>query len=797
MSVALAVLVAFSVPVRALRRTKSVAKVPASTAILQDPGDDDDLLSFGELAMFLQSLGDHLDPGAEETSSMIEVLGTYQVAGQILTVRELDPISVRTSRITTCGQGVLYSTRTDGTLWVNLTNGMGSWTKVIAGTPGTKIACDRRHLYALHTNSLLYHANIRSDGQLNTINPADPTVTQVWSISFGGTALGVPAGTDEIAGGMGNIYALVFDSATRVGALYSSQLSNATSPPGYTQGSAGSWVQLASNLGTNLVTGAGSRAMFTAATTSLGYRKTNRAFGANPDDTLYYNDWLLDGGNSWTQFPNAGQAILSIAADDSNRMYALTQKGLGKRLVRFSFVEGNCTDHLDNDSNGQIDEEDANCRVRLAKTWCQNHTGSYCIDRIQSSANGYSHALVTCNSGGQPPTIQSGRCSKGRPGGHDFLTPARANNEPFGSGHYCNVIKPDGSWDFAYQGSTPCAMLLSRHPGATVVRAGIYSTNALNNVHVRCSNGNWTPPEGVGTAPLAAAHAAVGHTKNRCVFTVSPKAMRVFNAPFPTSVWGDPLFGGRGYRVGHVFDHVPECVVGDPGCPCPDQDCPVPLAPFGNGDTGETAWLDNNGRKVTTSQKNQNAYDYIINEGTPLRSLGYGTVVSSRYRNLAPLLTGGTTYQGEIYIRYDVGSDPVYAETFIAYYAHVGRHVVVTGQTVGPGQLIGYSGTTGASSDPHLHFGLIRLSNTNGRTAAAGNAFGYHIPFQAVISNAHGYTLWARAGTIDPYGWRAGDIDPMAYLWSNADSGFGGVIGIGAWSPMMWQIGEVPPYPEE
>jgi hypothetical protein len=37
----------------------------------------------------------------------------------------------------------------------------------------------------------------------------------------------------------------------------------------------------------------------------------------------------------------------------------------------------------------------------------------------------------------------------------------------------------------------------------------------------------------------------------------------------------------------------------------------------------------------------------------------------------------------------------------------------------------------------------------------------------------------------------------MAYRWSNARSGYGNVIGIGAWSPQMWKSAEVPPYPEE
>jgi hypothetical protein len=33
---------------------------------------------------------------------------------------------------------VLYATRTDGTLWVNLTDGVGGWTQVTTGAPGTK-----------------------------------------------------------------------------------------------------------------------------------------------------------------------------------------------------------------------------------------------------------------------------------------------------------------------------------------------------------------------------------------------------------------------------------------------------------------------------------------------------------------------------------------------------------------------------------------------------------------------------------------------------------------------------------
>lgn len=722
-----------------------------------------------------------------------KLLLTDQVAGQILTVTELDPINFQASRIAACGQGVIYLSREDRTLWVNLHGGSGRWDKVTEGTRGKKIACDRRHLYSLGSDGIMFHANIRSDGQLRTLDPDNDSEKRVWTAIVDGKVLWLPAGTDEIAGGMGNLYALAFNSSTHIGTLYASQLANPTSPSGYVQGAADSWVQLANNLGTSQASGAGSKAMFTAYTTSLGYRKTNRTFGVNPDGKLFYTDGLLDGVNWWTEFPNAGVEILSIAAEDSNTLYALTKVNSIKHLVRFSFDEGNCTDHLDNDANGQFDEEDAFCRERLAASWCQSHTGSYCIDRIESSSNGYSHALITCHPG-HGATIQAGLCTKVRPGA-DTLTEPRANPEPLGAGHYCNVIMPDGTWYFEFDGDKPCDRLARLHPGGKIVRAGIYSTTGLNNVHVRCNKGKLTLPEGVGRALLVAARDGVGHTTNECVFTVSPKAMQVFNAPFPTSVWGDPVYGGRGYSVGHVFDHVPRCEANDPGCPCLLRDCPVNLESFGNGEVALASWVDNHGRNVFNLNgvyPDQVAYDYNINEGTPLRSLGYGTVVTSRDRNISSYQLNGTPYQGEIYIRYQVGSDPVYAETFVAYYAHVGRRVVVGGQTVEPGQLIGYSGTTGSSYSPHLHFGLIRLSNTNGRTAADGNAFGYHVKFTPRL-NLPGFNYEAGPGAVDPYGWRAGGIDPMGYRWSFARSG--DVTGIGAWSPQMWLAGEVPPYP--
>ena len=41
-------------------------------------------------------------------------------------------------------------------------------------------------------------------------------------------------------------------------------------------------------------------------------------------------------------------------------------------------------------------------------------------------------------------------------------------------------------------------------------------------------------------------------------------------------------------------------------------------------------------------------------------------------------------------------------------YMHMTRYVVYAGQYVYAGQVIGYCGSTGASTGPHLHFGIYK-----------------------------------------------------------------------------------------
>lgn len=68
-------------------------------------------------------------------------------------------------------------------------------------------------------------------------------------------------------------------------------------------------------------------------------------------------------------------------------------------------------------------------------------------------------------------------------------------------------------------------------------------------------------------------------------------------------------------------------------------------------------------------------------------------------------------------------TDRIYSKPYIAYYAHLSSFVASPGQEIATGALIAYSGNTGNSTGPHLHFhvkyvsggdeGPINLRNLN------------------------------------------------------------------------------------
>jgi len=126
---------------------------------------------------------------------------------------------------------------------------------------------------------------------------------------------------------------------------------------------------------------------------------------------------------------------------------------------------------------------------------------------------------------------------------------------PPGMGRYCSMSWPGGGWGFAsYTNlvSDPCAFLRGSSTTATVERAGLYATSAINNVVLRCEAGSYIILQvGNGNAPLTSAYnLASGHTG--CVFTVSPREMPIFGRPYDPAGYQFTNTGfdfARGYTV--------------------------------------------------------------------------------------------------------------------------------------------------------------------------------------------------------------------------------------------------------
>lgn len=82
--------------------------------------------------------------------------------------------------------------------------------------------------------------------------------------------------------------------------------------------------------------------------------------------------------------------------------------------------------------------------------------------------------------------------------------------------------------------------------------------------------------------------------------------------------------------------------------------------------------------------------DMACNQGTPIYASRGGSVTRASYQE------GGAGY----YVSIDHG------DGFASIYMHMTHFVVSAGQKVSAGQLIGYVGSTGVSTGPHLHFGI-------------------------------------------------------------------------------------------
>lgn len=94
-----------------------------------------------------------------------------------------------------------------------------------------------------------------------------------------------------------------------------------------------------------------------------------------------------------------------------------------------------------------------------------------------------------------------------------------------------------------------------------------------------------------------------------------------------------------------------------------------------------------------------NGIDFGIPNGTPVLAAAKGAVDKVSFED------GG--YGNYVKLRHTDG-----LSTYYTYYAHLMQASVTAGQNVEAGATVGFSNNTGASTGPHLHFGL-RTSDTS------------------------------------------------------------------------------------
>lgn len=94
--------------------------------------------------------------------------------------------------------------------------------------------------------------------------------------------------------------------------------------------------------------------------------------------------------------------------------------------------------------------------------------------------------------------------------------------------------------------------------------------------------------------------------------------------------------------------------------------------------------------------------DYPVPEGTPVRSIAAGVVKHCGWY-------GGTYADNPYWIAPAFAGFVLVIDhgDFIGIYAHLSGSPVTEGQTVQAGQTVAYSGNTGGSTGPHLHFEVL------------------------------------------------------------------------------------------
>lgn len=112
------------------------------------------------------------------------------------------------------------------------------------------------------------------------------------------------------------------------------------------------------------------------------------------------------------------------------------------------------------------------------------------------------------------------------------------------------------------------------------------------------------------------------------------------------------------------------------------------------------------GRYSATTYGGHTGYDIPASLGTPVIAMADGVVVGSQSGWTSAMGKWGMASYGN-YLTIDHGRTPT-GNTYITLYAHMSRLAVSNGAHVKQGQIIGYVGSTGNSTGPHLHVEVKR-----------------------------------------------------------------------------------------
>ena len=316
---------------------------------------------------------------------------------------------------------------------------------------------------------------------------------------------------------------------------------------------------------------------------------------------------------------------------------------------------------------------------------------------------------------------------------------------PAGYGRYCSLSYASGgfAFDWAGRNDDPCAAMLATSPGGTIARAGLYSMSGDNNIVARCEDGaSVLLYKRAGSAGLQQAFDE-NKSKKKCVFTVAPRQLPILGAPFAVNNSAVGFTNGFDFARGYSVQT----------------------------NTGTYNRVNYKGHLVNYVD-HHDGMDWTMPQGTPIKSVHKGVVLEARTRDVTHHCPkSASRQQQEVYVLHVVGTG-VYAELFVSYYAHFHSIGVETGAIVSKGTELGKAGSTGCSSEPHLHLEITRMSNT-----ATAHRRGLRVPAtedydQTSMIDPYGFS-WAATAGFDPWAWRAIGQNRGALsiaLWANGQA---------------------------